>query len=180
MSVVVKKIGELYRDLVTKDLKRRLSESSDVFMLNYLKLKSAEMTQLRKELKTAGASLLVTKNSFMRKVFEDLKKPAEFVAMIDGPMAFVFVKDDPISVSKVLVRFAKDHEALAIRGGFLAQRAISIDDVRFISKLSSKKTVYQQIASTLHAPIGKLAVSLNQIITKLAYALKAVKDKKGK
>ncbi len=178
MSTVVSKIGEFYRDLVTKDLKRRLSESADVFMLNYHKLKSAEMTKLRKELKSVGAGILVTKNSFMRKVFEEAKKPSESAALIDGPMAFVFVKDDPIIVSKILVRFGKEHEALGIRGGFLSERVISNEDVKFLSRLVSKQSVYQQIAYTLNAPVSKLAMSLNQIVTKLAYALNAVKDKK--
>lgn len=178
MSVITNKIGSLYRDLVSKDLKRRIDGSSDIFLLNYHKLKSAEMTQLRKDLKSAGASILVTKNSFIRKAFEAAKKPSEVFPQIDGPMAMVFVKDDPIVVSKVLDTFSKKHEALSIRGGFLAQRVLTADDIKKIAKLSSRKALYAQVASTLNAPVGKLASSLHQIVVKLAYALNAVKDKK--
>jgi large subunit ribosomal protein L10 len=178
MSVITNKIGALYRDLVSKDLKRRIDGSGDIFLLNYHKLKSAEMTQLRKDLKSAGASILVTKNSFIRKAFEAAQKPSEALPQIDGPMAMVFVNDDPIVVSKVLDSFAKKHEALSIRGGFLAQRVLTADDVKKIAKLPSRKALYAQVASTLNAPIGKLASTLNQIVVKLAYALNAVKDKK--
>jgi len=163
---------------VTQELKKRLAASSDVFMVNYHRLKSAEMTQLRKSLKGTGASILVTKNSFMRKVFEEVHKPSEALPLVDGPMAFVFVKDDPIAVSKVLMNFAKDHEALGVRGGFLAERVLSLEDVKRLSKLGSRQALYGQIAYALNAPMGKLAMSLNQIIAKLAYALKAVSDKK--
>ena len=177
MSVITKKIGILYRDLVSLQLKKTLSEYSDVLLLSYHKLKSSEMTQLRKELKSTGASMIVTKNSFMRKIFEETKKPAGAISLIDGPMALVFSRD-PIAVSKVLVNFLKDHEALKIKGGFLAERILSLDDIKTISKLSSRQALYQQVASTLQAPVGKLAMSLNQIVAKLAYALKAVHDKK--
>lgn len=179
MSVVTKKIGELYRDLVSRELKRKLDSSSDVFLLNYHKLKSTDMTLLRKNLKSAGASILVTKNSFIRKAFESAQKPADLFPKIDGPMAMVFVKDDPIAVSRVLVTFAKDHEALAIRGGFLSARLLSTDDVKTISKLGSRQALYGQVAFVLNAPVGKLASTLNQIVVKLAYALNAVKDKKS-
>ncbi len=177
-TIITKKIGEFYRGLVSLELKRRLNDSCDVFLLNYHKLTSADMTNLRKNLKSAGASILVTKNSFTRKIFEEAKKPAAAAALIDGPMALVFVKSDPIAVSKVLVNFLKDHEALQIRGGFMGERVVSFDEVKFISKLGSKQALYQQVASVLNAPMGKLAMGLNQIVVKLAYALNAVKDKK--
>ena len=178
MSTVIQKIGELYRDLVTLELKRRLSSSTDVFMLNYKKLPSAAMTQLRKNLKGVGASMFVTKNSFMRKVFDETKKPAQAVSLIDGPTALVFVSEDPAAVSKIIMNFAKDHEALDVRGGFLSDRVLSFDDVKRLSKLPPRQVLYQQVASVLNAPMGKLAMGLNQVVAKLAYALNAVRDKK--
>ena len=178
MTVVTKKIGELYRDLVTMDLRRRLNACSDVLLLNFQKLKSAEMTQLRKSLRSAGASVLVTKNTFVRKVFEEAKKPAAAVTQVDGQTAMVFVKDDPVAVSRVVVNFAKEHEALQIRGGFLAERVLTLEDIKVIAKLPTREVLYAQVASALQAPIGKLARGLNQIILKLVYALKAVSDKK--
>ncbi len=178
MNMLNKKVGEFFRDLVTLELKNRLKESSDVILLNYRSLKSSEMTKLRKNLKSVGARLFVTKNSFLKKIFADLKKPADIEKFLDGPMALVFVKNDLIAVSKMLVNFSKEVEALKINGGFLAERIISAEEVKRISKLSSRVDLYQQVASALNAPISKLAVSLNQIISKLVYALEAVKNNK--
>ncbi|HQP91641.1 MAG TPA: 50S ribosomal protein L10 [Candidatus Omnitrophota bacterium] len=178
MNVITNKIGTLYRDLVSKELKKKLDGSSDVFLLNYHKLNSADMTKLRKSLKTAGASILVTKNSFMRKALEAANKPTDVLPQIDGPMAMVFVNSDPASVSKVIVDFAKDHEVLSIKGGFLAERMLSSDDIKKIAKLPSREALLGQVASALNAPIAKLASTLNQITAKLVYALSAVKDKK--
>ncbi|OIO36299.1 MAG: 50S ribosomal protein L10 [Candidatus Omnitrophica bacterium CG1_02_44_16] len=180
MSIITNKIGEFYRGLVSLELKRRLSDCSDVFLFSYHKLRSAEMTLLRKDLKNAGASILVTKNSFTRKIFEEAKVNESVFSFIDGPMALVFVKSDPIATAKVLMSFLKEHEALQIRGGFMRDRVISFDDVKRISKLGSKQALYGQVASTLNAPIVKLAVSMKQIVAKLVYALSAAKDKKSK
>jgi len=178
MTTRVKKIGVLYRELVTAELKRRMEASADVFLINFEKLKSVEVSNLRKALKGAGAALLVTKNSFMRKAFEEAHRPAETQKLLDGPMGMVFVKGDPIVVSKTLVDFAKTHEALTIRGGFMAERLVSVDDVKTLARLSSRQAVYQQVAGVLNEPVGKLARSLNQVVAKLVYALQAVSDKK--
>ena len=75
-------------------------------------------------------------------------------------MAFVFVKDDLIATSKVIMRFAKEHEALAVRGGFLSDRVLAPADIKLISKLISRQALYQQVASVLNAPVGKLAMSV--------------------
>lgn len=178
MSTITKKIGELFREMASFEVSRRLKETTDVVLLNYSKLSSAEMTQLRKSLKVVGASVLVTKNSYMRRVFEQANKSTDVVKMIDGPTALVFVKDDPVTISKILIGFAKEHEALGIKGGFLSDRVLLPEEIKFLSTLPSKQAVYQQIAGTLIAPVGKLAMGLNQIVTKLLYGLKAVSDKK--
>lgn len=179
MTVLTKKIGELYRDLVSSELRRRLEGSTDIFLFSYKKLKSVEMTNLRKNLKTAGASILVTKNSFIKRAFETAGKPSEAFSLVDGPMAMVFVKDDPVTVSKVLMNFVKQYEAISVRGGFLAERLLTAEDIKRLSTLPSRQALYAQVASTLNAPIGKLASTLNQIVAKLVYALSAIKDKKG-
>jgi len=178
MTTLVKKVGVLYRELVTSLVKRRLEESADVLLVNFEKLKSAEVSDLRKVLKGSGGNLLVVKNSFMRRVFDETKRPAESQGLLDGPTGMVFVKEDPITVSKALVDFAKTHEALTIRGGFMSDRMVSKADVKTMAGLGSRQAVYQQIAGVLNAPMSQLAQGLNQIVTKLAYALKAVGDKK--
>lgn len=178
MNVMTKRIGEIYRNLVGLEIKRRLNHVQDIFLLNYQKMTAAEMTQLRKDLRIVGASVLVVKNSFMRKAFEEAKKPGEVISLVDGPMAMVFVKDDPVATSRILVNFAKQHEALKLCGGLMSERVLSKTDVDFISKLPSRQGLYQYVASVLNAPISKLAMSLSQIVTKLAYALNAVKDQK--
>ena len=175
---MIRRIGELYRNLVTTELKKKLSECPEVFLLNYHKMKSEEMTQLRKNLKAVGANILVTKNSFMRRVLQDSQKPQTAIPLVDGPMALVFVRKDAVQTSKVLVNFLKEHEALQIKGGFSVDRMVTLEDIKSLSKLPSKQAVYGQLASALNAPVGKLAVSLNQIVAKIAYALKAVSEKK--
>jgi len=178
MTALVKKIGVLYRELVTAELKRRVEASCDIFLINFEKLKSAEVSHLRKALKGSGGSLLVAKNSFMRRALEETKRPGEALKLLDGPMGVVFVKEDPIGVCKALVDFAKAHEALSIRGGIMTDRMVSKDDVKKIAVLGSRQALYQQVAGVLNAPVAQLAQGLNQIVTKLAYALKAVSDTK--
>ena len=97
---------------------------------------------------------------------------------IDGPTALVFVGDDPISPSKVLTEFAKTHESIKLRGGFIADRIINEQDFKMLAKTPPRGVLIQQLAVALNGPITKLAIDLKQILTKLAYALKALSEKK--
>jgi len=178
MTTLVAKVGVLYRQLVTAELKRRMQASDDVFLINFEKLKSAEVSALRKALKGSGGNLVVVKNSFMRRALEEAKKPEATQKLLDGPTGMVFVHKDPIAVSKALIDFAKAHEALTIRGGFMADRMVNKDDLKVMAVLGSRQALYQRVAGVLNAPVARLAQGLNQIAARLVYALKAVSEKK--
>jgi large subunit ribosomal protein L10 len=89
-------------------------------------------------------------------------------------------KSDPSIISKALVKFSKEHEPLKICGGFADGAILSSKDIIAIAALPSREVLLTRLAIVLNSPIRGLAVSLNGIICKLAYALNAVKDKKEK
>jgi large subunit ribosomal protein L10 len=176
----MKKIGDIVKELIDRQLKESLKINEGLFLFKYAGVTSADLTQLRRSLKGVNAKMFVTKNSFINLALKAIDKTQAATDLIEGPTALVFVKQDPIGVSKVLTGFSKTHETVVLKGGFLKDRRMDPQDFKVLAGLGSKQDLYQQIASVLNAPASKLAMGLNQIVAKLAYALKAVSDKKGK
>ena len=78
----------------------------------------------------------------------------------------VFVRDEPVAISKVLCTFSKDHEQLKLEGGLLNNKFLEVKDIESMSKLPSKETLRAQVVMALNAPISGLVMALNQILTK--------------
>lgn len=174
----MKKVGDIFKETSDRRLKEDLRSNSGLFFFNYAGVSSAALTQLRRDLKGTGARMFVTKNTFISLALKDIYKGKETSDFVKGPLALIFVKDDPVAPSKVLTDFIKKHEAVNLRGGFINDRVVNPQEFKMIANIPPRQVLYQQIAAMFNSPATKLAVSLKQVVAKLAYALDAVSNKK--
>jgi len=176
----MKKVSDILKQRTDSIVNTQLEDNYGLFLFNYSGVPSADLTRLRRDLKGVGARLFVTKNSFVNAVLKKSKYGKDVTSLVVGPTALIFVKDDPVAPSKILTDFAKTHESMQLKGGYLQDKLLDKSSFKILSSIPSRQVLYQQVATGFNAPMSKLAMSLNQIIAKIAYALKAVSDKKGK
>lgn len=174
----MKKVSEIFKEISDRQLKDDLGFNSGLFFVKYSGVSSAGLSQLRRDLKGVGARMFVIKNSFINVALSSINLGKEISGFVDGPTALVFVKDDPVGPSKILTSFAKNNQSIELRGGYIYNKVIQSQDFKVLASIPPRQVLYQQIAVVLNAPIAKLATSLNQILAKIAYAIKAVSDKK--
>lgn len=174
----MKKVSEIFKEVSDRQLKEELRSNSGLFLFKYSGVSSAELTRLRRDLRSAKARMFVTKNNFVALALKAINKGKEVLDFIDGPVALVFIGDDPVSPSKVLTDFAKTHEAIQLKGGFVNDRVIYPQEFKVLASIPPRQVLYQQVALVLNGPISKLAINLNQIVVKLACVIKALSDKK--
>ncbi len=166
------------KESMVKEISRRLGEKDTFIVTNYRGLSAKDMNELRKELRSISGEYLVVKDSMAKRALAEspVKSAVEF---IEGEIGIAIDnKADATNISKVLVKFAKSHEVMAIRGGIMSGALISKEEIIQLSKLPSREELLGRLANVLNAPIQGLAGALNAIITKFCYALNAVKDKK--
>ncbi|MFC1708708.1 50S ribosomal protein L10 [Candidatus Omnitrophota bacterium] len=174
----MKKVSEIFKELSDAQIKEDLELNAGLFLMQYSGVASANLTQLRRDLKSAGAKMFVTKNSFINVALSSINIGKELAEFVNGPTALVFVKDNPVETSKVLTSFAKSNTAVKLKGGYIHDKIIQSQDFKILASIPPRQVLYQQIAVAFNGPIAKLATSLNQIVAKVVYAIKAVSDKK--
>ena len=174
----MKKVGRLYREYLADRIRERVGNSSSTFLLNYTQVDSSRLSDLRKNLKKAGADVCVSKNSIARLVLKDMNF-SEFSEEVKGQTAFVWSKADSVEVSKVLLEFIKNCENISVRGGLLEGRTLKKEDVKKLSDLPSKQILIATLLGTIQAPLTRLAGSLTAKSTELLSILKQLSEKKG-
>lgn len=131
------------------------SNAESVVVTEYLGLTVAEADELRNKVRDAGASLRVTKNRITRLALKGTKFEG-LTDMFKGPVAMAYASD-PISACKACVEFAKNNEKLVIVGGALADKALTLDDIKRLAAIPSMNELRAQIIGLLQAPASKLA-----------------------
>lgn len=125
-----------------------------------------QVTELRKQLREAGVEYKVYKNTMTRRAtekagFEELHE------VLVGPTAIAFSEEDAVAPAKVIGGFAKEHEALEIKGGIVEGNVATLEQIKELSELPSHDGLLSMLLSVLQAPVRNFA-----------YATKAIAEQK--
>ena len=145
--------------------KNIFAENSVVILLNYKKLNAKGMYLLRKSLKSKNANLKVLKNTLVKRAIAD-SEMKDLMGDFKDQMA-VSYSNDPVSLSNVLINFAKDNENLEVKIGFMDGKVMDLATIKSMSALGSMDEVRAKFIGLLKAPGSQLARVLNAYQTKL-------------
>jgi large subunit ribosomal protein L10 len=153
------------RELVT-DLGDIFAKTSVVVVAHYSGLTVAQLQDLRKRMRNAGASVQVAKNR-LAKIALDGKDVASIAPLLKGPTLIAY-SDDPVAAPKVAVAFAKDFDKLVILGGAMGKTALNVEGVKSLATLPSLDELRGKIVGLLVAPATKIAQLSTAPAAKLA------------
>ena len=134
----------------------------------------SEATQLRRQMREAGASFRVTKNRLAKRALEGTEF-AGLAPLFTGPTAVAFSRD-PVAAAKAAVTFANRNDKLTIVGGGLSGQALDAAGVRALATLPSLDELRAKIVGLLQAPATKLAGLLQAPGAQLARVVAAHAD----
>ena len=148
-----------------EETKEVFQNYNDFIFANYRGLTVEQITELRSQLRAKNCEFKVVKNNFARVAFEEMKidNVAEYLA---GPTAVAMVKEDSNEVAKVMFDFSKDVPALEVKGALVGNEIYDQAKIEAFSKLPGKKQLIAMIASTINAPVQKLAATLQAYVDK--------------
>ncbi len=147
---------------VVQEISENVKDAQSVVVVDYRGLTVAEDTQLRRELREAGVTYKVYKNTMMNFAFKD----TDFESLSDvleGPSAIAISKDDATAPARVLAKFAKDAPALEIKAGVVEGTYYDADGMKVIASVPSRDELLSKLLGSIQSPIGNFARVLKQI-----------------
>jgi len=153
-----------------------LGKSDYVFLADYRKVTVADAAEIRASLRAQQAEYHVVKNSILNVAAKERKLPALESSWLIGQTAIVVGGRNPSEVAKILTKYFKDKEKLALKGGVLGQSRLTAADVDALSKLPSIEALRAQLLGLLSQPGTSFVRVLQGVPQGLLNVLQAKSD----
>jgi large subunit ribosomal protein L10 len=145
-----------------EQLERAFKGSDSAILVDYKGMNVPQVTELRRQLRSAKASYKVVKNTIARRAlngtaFESLDK---FFA---GTTAIAFTNTDPVALAKTLTTFGKTAPTLQIKAAVVQGRTVKPAEVAELAALPGKPELYARLLGTLNAPMVQLVSVLSAV-----------------
>ena len=150
---------------VVKEISDLLEGVQSAVLVDYRGLTVEQDTKLRKELREAGVSYKVYKNTLINLAvqgteFESLSQ------VLEGPTALAVSKDDATAPARILHNFAKTAPALELKAGIVEGTYYDADAIKAVAAIPSRDELLGRLLGSIKSPISNLARVLNQVAEK--------------
>ena len=169
---------------VVDEVREHLTSSSAALLTEYRGLDVSALGALRRALRDAGGNYKVYKNTLVQFAARDVGLAID--ELLTGPTAIAFVGERPdgepgdaVMVAKALRDFARTNPALVVKGGIMADKALSADEVRALADIEPREVLLARLAGAFAAPMQQFAGLLQALPRNFAYGLQALIDQQG-
>lgn len=135
--------------------------------------------ELRNQLREAGVSYEVVKNTLARKaaVGTTLEKAAD---QFKGVTAVALSNEDPVNLSKAIAKFAKaNQEIFSFKAGVVEGKVVALKDVEAIASLPSKEELISKVMFLINCQAQRLVTVLSAVPRNLAIVVKQIGEQKA-
>jgi large subunit ribosomal protein L10 len=152
------------------ELRSRLDGVKALVLTEYRGLTVQQLSELRKQLRAVSAEYKVIKNRLARLAIRS-SRLEQLGAHLTGPTGVVLSKEDPVALAKALHTFAKVHQALAIKAGYVEGQMLPPAELRALADLPSKEAVRAQIVGAIQGLLAQVVGLLLAPQRELVYVL---------
>jgi len=170
-------VDRSHKEALVTSLHEQLSGTACVVITHQTGLTVAEVTELRRRVRSAGASFKVTKNRLARIALTGTKFE-RLLPLFTGPTAIAFSRD-PVAAAKVVVEFANKNEKLSIVGGSLGEQQLDAAGIKALATLPSLEQLRAKLLGLLQTPATRVAGMLQAPGGQVARVLGAYARKAG-
>jgi large subunit ribosomal protein L10 len=165
------------KETAIAELSAKLAGAKNLFLTDYAGLSVTEITKLRGELRKAGDSYAVVKNTLFRIAAGDLA--AQLESFLSGPTGIVFAGADPVAPAKALKTFSDTVKRVNVKAAYIDGKVVDASQVETLAKIPPKAQLIGNLVGTLAGPIRGLVTVLSGNQSGLVRVLEAIREQKS-
>ena len=150
---------------VVQEISKAIEGAQSVVLVDPRGLTVQQDTELRKQLREAGVTYKVYKNTMMNFAFKgtDCEGLSD---LLNGPSAIAVSKDDATAPARILCEFAKKAPKLEVKGGVVEGKVLDVAAIGEVAQIPSREVLLGRLFGSFQSPIASFARIIKQIAEK--------------
>ena len=155
------------KKLVVSDIVEKLKNAECMMVVSYSGLTVEQVTGLRAQFRANGVEYVVLKNTLVRRALQELNIEG-LDEVLNGPSAFAFGMNDPVSPAKIINDFVTKNktEAISIKAGLLGTEVMTMDQIKSLAETPSREVLLARFIGSLQSSIAGFVRVLDAIAKK--------------
>lgn len=173
-------ISRNQKEVVVSDLNCGIEEAGAVVLADFTGINVEQMTELRKNMRAAGVTFTVVKNTLLRRALKEIGVDPEegIFGLLNGPTAIAYCADE-VTPAKLLKDFSSANKGIPVlKGGFVSGRTFTSEQVSELAGLPAREELLARIMGSMNAPLQGFVMVTSGVIRKFLYAVNAVSESK--
>jgi large subunit ribosomal protein L10 len=161
-----------------EELTQRFKDAKAAMVVGFQKMTVAKDQELRNQLREAGVSYEVVKNTLARRASEGTAL-AGANEHFKGVTAVALSNGDPVGLSKAISKFAKANpDIFTFKAGIVEGKVVALNEVEAIASLPSKEELISKVMFLINCQAQRLVTVISAVPRNLAIVIKQIGEQK--
>ena len=149
------------------EIVEKIRAAQSITLVSYTGLTVEQVTALRKTCRESGVQYVVLKNRLVKLALEEAGITG-VDDLLNGPNAFVFSMNDPVSGPKVISEFIEKSKVpcLQLTGGVFEGKAADVATMQALAKTPTRDELLAMLVGCMQSPMAALVAVLEQVAEK--------------
>ena len=150
---------------VVEEINSAVKDAQAVVVVRYSGMTVEQDTALRKELREAGITYKVYKNTMMNFAFAGTQCEA-LSKHLEGPNAIAISADDATAPARILAKYAKQVKHMELVAGVVEGKYFDAAGVQALADVPSRDILLGRLLGSMQSPVANFARVIKQIAEK--------------
>ncbi len=164
---------------VISEVRELIDGSSALYLTNYSGITVSEITTLRNELRKAGVTYKVIKNTLFERALKESGKYGKLEDYLTGMTGYAFASSNPVAPAKIIKKYNDSSKKFELKACYVEGQFYDGSRLSELATLPSKEEIIAGILGSLNSPASGVVGAISAVFRDLVSVVDQISQREA-